>query len=709
MPNRENLKLVPFTEQDKKSDETPEYKQKLTITPYFEMQKIDIIDLWGQLKKQREPFESEWKLLDNVYDGEIDHIQGQQFNIHYGIMSEKIDNAVNRIDLAFFDGERIFDVSARPDFEKAGGADVCQNQSDFLDYTNEEIIKPREQVNLSFHSAALKGNGWLFGTRRVKKVPQRERRKFKGTPKYLIMQPDGNFKETTKRLAEKYTKDTGEPYKYENKGLEEFLKAFPDYEGTGYLKKLDEGKEVKIVAQYDEVVYNDPHFETVDLMDLWIDKDVDCLEDIANTKLIVHRKEYTYWELRKLQDDGIFDNVDDLLFEHDENGVTSTVIPDAENLKYDILRCTYKTKVSDGANIEERFIFWIAERNNILLAVERFEHDRIKTEYIPFFVKKKKKGLYQPGIGKDLVDDNISLDLMVNFTLQVLYLHSMVTPICDSESSTAEQFMNREFVNGYPIYKDKSDVPLDFLQNHMKYPDVASILAMMNKLEARAGTKANVTPGMEGKENPNDPSAPGNKTIALLGESNYNFKKYVHTLAQNFNEIGYIELAIYHQMDKDKIPFRRSKGTEFGEITRDELVMRTEIQTQAMVFAIDKLNEKRELIAFMQVMRPEMRDMKQITALDRFITKAWSPKLRSNVDLMFPELEDVEREKLMIAMQAVHGYMTAQQKVAQDSGAMPQLDAGPLMQQLNQMFADYANPPDEKELKKREREAKNPQ
>ena len=114
MERRENIKLEPFSPKDTKEFEEGIYTQKIKMTDYHKQTlKQEINDIHGVLKTQRGKHEEEWDLCDKIYEGHIDAIEGQQFNVHYGIMAEKIDNAVNRCDMAFFDGERIFDISPR--------------------------------------------------------------------------------------------------------------------------------------------------------------------------------------------------------------------------------------------------------------------------------------------------------------------------------------------------------------------------------------------------------------------------------------------------------------------------------------------------------------------------------------------------------------------------------------------------------------------
>lgn len=700
MKRRENIKLMPFTEGDHEAYELNEYHQKLNLTEYHtKTLKIEIIDMWDQLKTARQPFENEWDLNDSIYDGEMKKLEGQMFNVHYGLMAEKIDNAVNRADMAFFDGERIFDISPRPDFEGEGGSNVAQKQSDMLDYANEEVIKPREQAGLMFHSAFLKGNGWLFATRRVKKQKKRDRQVFKGEPKYTIV-VEGQPVEVDEKTAKQHKKDTGQQFSYTNEPLKNFLEEYPDYVDSGYSNKLHEGKEIKIVVTYDEYVYNDPYFECVDLKDFWIDTSVETIFDISETILTVHNKKYTYKELKKLEKDGYFNDVDKVLYETDADETKKQVMANAKTKKYDILRCVYWCKAYETSAEEEKCVFYIAKDRNVMLCGERFEHDRIMTEYLPFYVKKKKKGIYQPGVGKDLVDDNIALDLYMNFTLQMLYLHSVVIPICAEDSPLIEQYHNKELINGRPITKRMTET-IDFLNNHMKPPDVMSNLAMMNKMESRGGEKANITHGMTGKESPTDPSAPASKTLALLSEGNFNFQQYIVRLANSFNQIGYIELAIYHQMEKENIKYKDKKKV-FKEITRDELVAKTEIQTQAMAFAIDKLREKQELVAFYSLMRPEMRDMEQVNSLRRMIGSAWSPKVRANIDKLFPEMNDVKRDKVKVALQAVDTYVRGIVQQSQATGVPTPIDPQELFGSIQQAVSDYANPPDAKEIKKRQ-------
>lgn len=67
---------------------------------------------------------------------------------------------------------------------------------------------------------------------------------------------------------------------------------------------------------------------------------------------------------------------------------------------------------------------------------------------------------------------------------------------------------------------------------------------------------------LSGRESPIDPEAPGNKTIALIQQSNMRIEDYINELRLSFDKLGEDYLALYGQFGPDRLPFASRSQAE---------------------------------------------------------------------------------------------------------------------------------------------------
>lgn len=685
---------IPITPQDKK-------EEKELIPKYFselELNEEDKKRINKEIMKEFECIEKErneaglpekWDALDDQYKGNIEESEDRQFNLHKHTTKVKVDAIAGAETEAFLDADPIFSISPRPEYAKEAGPEVCEKQQDFLDYKFDTTIPIRPELSKVALSAALKGTGILKLTHHIRRVNRKREEVYEG-----------------------------------KEGLKEFKKNWPEEvkKYPSYMKRLEEGGKIQLMVDYKDTVYNDPLPKYVDLKNFFVRLSTPGYEGLKVTKLIVELQEYTWWELKQMENspNGFFD-VDKLKYEWDKRKSKANrtdgdlkLIHNYEDKKYIIMECVYyfKEKEEDKDGEEIRGAFWIGKEREIMIGSIYYPYWGIDSYYFPMYIKQEEDGFYQPGVGEDLTDSNIAEDAMLNFVLEGAWAHNIMTPITDSDD-VEQQFLSKSWTHGIPL-KKRRDESVDFLNKYKQPFDIMGLLNLIQYMGRGGDDVSGVSSLMTGRESDFDPDAPARKTLALLNQSGKNIKKYIINALPTFNAIGNATLQMYYQISKAGRKYRirpeRVVGTNpFNEISRAEMIARTNIQSQAMNFDFDKLNAKRELYAFYQIIRQEpliARNPQAVYVLLKLIIKAWSTITRNKIDELLPPLEQIKQEQFAMINQAVMQYIQAQVMKARASGQQPEFPLEPLVALASELQAEIATAPSKEVLKEREKNAK---
>lgn len=670
-----------FSELELKDD-----KKKLIVA--------DIILEYLAIKKERADahLEEKWQGLDDQDEGNIEESEDRQFNLHKHTTRVKVDAVAGALTEASLDSDPLYSISARPEFAKEGGREVCEHQQDFLDNKIDTVIPMRPEMAKVDYSTALKGTGILKLTHRIKREDRKREEVYEG-----------------------------------KKGAKEFKLAWPEEakKHPEFIEALEKGGKKNWIVSYKDTTYNDPYPQFIDLKNFFVRLDTNGYEGLKTTKLIVEKQEYTWWELKQMENDPdySFFDVDKLMFEWDKGKKRSDrneekdlkKFTDYKTRKYTILECVFYFKdvgedgkeVKDGKEIKG--VFWLGEEREVMIGSIYYPYWGLDSYYFPKYIKHKVSGFYQPGVGEDLTDSNIAEDALLNFILEGAWSHNIFTPITDSDEIEA-QFLNKQWTHGIPIKKKKQEF-LDFLNKYKQPFDINGLVGLLQYLVRGDDDVSGVSSLMTGRESEFDPSAPGIKTMALLRESGKNIKRYILNALPMFNEVGNALLQIYYQISKAGRKYRirpeRVVGDNpFDELSRAEMVARTNIESRAMTFDFDKLNAKREVWALYQMIRPELlisRDPKIIHFFLKLIIKSWGPMFKNAVDELLPPLEQLKKEEMQLVNQALVGFIQAQVLKAKTTGQEPEFPLEPLMALVAQTRKEMATPPTKEEVKAREK------
>lgn len=696
------LKIESNSALDKRIEENqvPVYMERLELSEEQKkrLQK-EIWAEWEAIKQERseDKIDELFEALDNQYDGVLEEDEVRQFNIDRGITQVKVDKVVSLIMQSFMDSDPKYSISPRPEFAKEGGIEICEKQSDFID-DRLDNLPFRDNEGMVVHNSVLKGLGILKVTHKIKREKRRREERYKGNPMPVIDPNTGQVRidpATNKPLIR-------------NKGLEEFLQNWPsaikDY--PGFVKKLMEGEEINIIATYKETTYNDPEFKSVDPKNFYVRKNTEGYEGLKVTKLTVERVSYSWWDLKREEKENNFYDVDRL--SHAEGNLDKATLKEFENKNYDILECIYYFKLKEGDEEEVKLVLWFDEETKVNIGAIMYPYFNIDCYYIPHYILKKKPGFYQPGIGQRLTGSSIAENAILNFTLEGAWLTNTVTPIT-KDQDIVDQFLERRFMQGLPINAKPGDI--DFLNKYMRPMDVGGMLNLLQYLIMSDDDKSGVSSLMSGRESPIDPTAPAEKTIALLQESGINIKEFQLNISPAFNEIGYIVLNLYYQISKEarkyRLPSDKVVGNDpFAEITRNELAIRTNLQVQATTYDFDKLNQKRETVALYTLLRQEpliVQNPEAVHYILRTIVKSWGQVWKNTVDNLLPTLGELKQKQLMVTIQAIDTYIKAKVQEAKVTGIPPEFDIRQLLPMIQQLVSEIATPPPEAVQKAREK------
>lgn len=670
-------------------NEIPEYKTEIELT---DEEKTRIVkEIEAELAAIDKEYDAaglldKWDALDKQYEGEMREIENMQFSVAVKTTAIKINAVVRSMMEAFFEGDQIFTATARPDFaDEENMDDILEKQANFLDYKIDEVIPLEEEMCLVAHSATLKNGGILKLSMKHKRRPRKME----------------------------------ECYKGDEEGLKSFLRAYPsaETEYPEYVKALKAGKDLKLIVKYDEIVYDDPLPQYVDLKNFRIRLNTDGLDGFRDAYLKAERKEYTYWQLLQEEKEERLYDIDKLTYKQSDDKNSAPVrIDNYANEIYYLWECVFWTKLP-GSDEYTECVFHINRERQTMHGSFNYPYWGVDTYYIPFYVKRKKKGAFQPGIGEDLTDSNLVENMLLCFLLEGAYASNLITPITRKGSIVAQQFKEKRWTHGVPLeYENKNEMP-DFLSKYMKPSNTAELLGLLTYLKQGQGEVSGVNESFAtGNADPIDPTAPASKTRDLLQQSGLNIRDYMKRFAMSFNYLGAALMSMYYQRGQDQFKYRLppeqtalGKVNPFATISRAEMSAKTNFQTQALVFDTDKLTAKKEDYALYQIMRSEpliARNEEQVYNLVRNIIKGWSPKWRNNINKIFPPLEEFKKQRLLVAVAAIKVYVEQQKAIAAATNVAPDPNPAGLLDIMNTMLKEMATPPSEEEIKQREAEAK---
>lgn len=700
----------------KERGDDPVFKEKFDLTEaQIDRLRTEIFDGYKRLQEEREAnkFDQEYDTREAQYAGEMEDDTGLEFNQNVPITQVKVD-ALSRLSLkAFMESDPKFTITPRPAFARKDQWDVITNrQSDYLDYKLDEEIDIVSPLRKVLHQAILHTVGILKMSYEYLKKQRRREEFYSGR-----VEAD----------------DRGQPTQ---PGLIAFLKQYPEAikpgsQGHAELKRLIEREDVTFKSRFWEVVYDDPNPSFVSIKDLFVPYSCEGYIGLCDEKLIIERQAFTWWQLKKYEKNGDFENVDKCKTQitEDENKPKST--PSADEGKsdyrtwdYTVLEATYwfnteagdDDKSSDDPETEVRIKCWFDVKSKAFLGAITYPYDAVDSDYIPFYCEDKKPGFYKGEFAKKLASSHLTQNAVLNLMLTESWQELVTTPIVPEGSPIVDQFLSKRWKPGVPIELPlgtlNRDDALDFLDKPQRAV-AGQLLPIIMYLARQDDLRTGINDAAAtGNTDPTDPTAPAAKTAMLLQQSGINISDYINCLLPSFNRVGEIILQMTYQMAKKSRSFRtrqlQSKvvgGEIFGDISRDDMIAKTNIQSRAAGFDFDKLNEKRENLALFQLMFPILSQTglgspQAVYTLCRTLVQTWSPLWKNKVDTIIVDPATFQQDQFKICVQALGLYMQGITKQAQVTGVPPKPDMQQFLAMATQMMKSAVAIPPKQEAGK---------
>lgn len=603
--------------------------------------------------------------MDNQYLGIMPRRANQTFNLDCGVTKVKEDDIVRSIDDAHWAQDPIVSVSPRPGFAKGQGIEVCEQQEEFIDYALDEVIPFKEPFRLASSAAVRKKVGFIKWTHRVRKEWRDREETYIGKNDKVPTQ-DGQVMVS-------------------NKGVEDFMLAHreeveKDPEAHKWIiDDLMAEKTVKINVKYQEVVYNDPFPTFVNNKNFYARVTTSGYLGLCEAYMIAEKINFTFHELKKLEKEHGFVNIDKLIQDADGEEIEGK-----KDETFDVFEVVIDYKINKEDEETKKVVAFISDEKQLFLGGINYPFTTIDCYYVPHYVGAG-IGLYKDGVNEFLSDIHVTLNAILNFILEGAYISNTITPIADPASEIIKQWKSRAYGHGIPIKANPKDI--DFLSNKLRPLDLGGLLKLWAELWKIADNISRVSSLRTGRESPLDPNAPGNKTIALLEESGKGVADYIELISSGFSIDAMIILRIYYEMGLQKHEYvsKRQKevsGVEPKSISQSALIAKTNIQSQAYTYDFNKQNLKRETVAFNQMLRTEPLFESNPEGKYywlRYMTKIWSPTLKNMVDKILPPPQQFQQKQAQLAMQGVKAYFDQMVAKAKTSGEQPELDPKALM------------------------------
>jgi len=634
---------------------------------------------------------SKWKERDAQYDGDMEANKVIPFNLHVHQSKIKVDAITRSIKEAFLDGEKVVDVTPRPDSGRKDGYEVAEKQSDYIDYSMDEEVKPHNAFDKIIKSSLKKFVGigklsWAY-----RREQRRREERYTGKNNYNIQ---------------------GNRITVSNDGLEQFFNSYPEAKNPetpefkkykGYIRKLLDEKQIDIVVNYKDVIENNAKFEHIKIENFYVRNACNYNEGLRTEHCIGELQSYTYWELKKKEKNDEFENVDSL-FAVNQDG-KETFAEGFKTESQEVIEGTYYFKLKEDDEEEVKLKVWFGKEKKQFLGAILYPYYAFDCDYLGFWVELNEYGFYGDcrSVMYNIKDSNLAQNILLNLALYGLYVRNTITPIVQDGTEVANQIADNTLTAGRPIIVDELTDDVNKAIGFVQWPnfDLRSAMTLMELLRRDDSDTSKVSDLTSGRESSVDPSAPAAKTLALLQQSGLGVKEYIRVFLPSFNDFCTMLLQITYQMSQDDRKYkirRKSEGITgadpFGSISRDEMIMKTTVQARAANFIFDKIAEKQEASAGYNVIMndPYARQQPAVLfeALKTFLS-VLGPHWKNLVDKM-PQPEDFQKQQNMVAMQAT--MMALQQMAAQakNTGVQPDLDLNKIAQQITQAQAIAYNP-----------------
>lgn len=148
---------------------------------------------------------------------------------------------------------------------------------------------------------------------------------------------------------------------------------------------------------------------------------------------------------------------------------------------------------------------------------------------------------------------------------------------------------------------------------------------------------------LSGRESPLDPDAPGNKTIALIQQSNMRIEDYINEIRLGFDELGDHALSLYYQRGPEEIKYQSKE--EVKSIRRKMIRRDIKLKTHGVTATMNPEIEFAKALQWFTILKEEPQIGADPDKRRNLLNRLMLAGRLEGRDELLPDKQEVEEEK----------------------------------------------------------------
>lgn len=185
------------------------------------------------------------------------------------------------------------------------------------------------------------------------------------------------------------------------------------------------------------------------------------------------------------------------------------------------------------------------------------------------------------------------------------------------------------------------DHPDQFSQLPIQASDKSASSGRRQELVRYAEMLIGPTQLLSGRESPQDPNAPGNKTIALIQQSNMRIEDYINEFRQGFDELGDILVSLYYQFGDGMLSYADKQGAS-QTLARDILAGLPKMSTHGVTANLSPEIEFAKAMQWFQLLMPVPEISGSPTRRRELLSRLMMAGRLPDKDSLLPTVQEVQ-------------------------------------------------------------------
>jgi hypothetical protein len=558
------------------------------------------------------------------------------YNICVPITPKNVDACVSQTEEAFEDVDPKWTILTPPDKNMVEARDI---QEKILDYYSDTEMEDEEAWTKVYHDAFLLGTGWLCMVFKREFIKVRDYVEYDNLDKFKLDYPDDWVK-------------------------------YPRY-----VEALTNGKQVKIIVEYNQEVCRSAKPEHCAWEDIYVPLKTNGLKGMLKCRLIARYVPMRWEEIYINETQGDYrKGISEILKKKmgSDGNMSEDIDPEYEKKTFDTFEVQYFVDI-DNDGIEERCLFNIEKSHKLGMRDIRYPYNHNRPYAIPYYIQNTYDGIYQQGLGEKLQYINIALNAAINQILNASAIANSLSLKVRKDSDAVRALYEHQWYPGSILELMNPD---DVSQFNFATPNLSSLINLFALLERFGEDVSGIVNYTMGQESQADPEAPASKTIALMRKAEIKLRRYIKCLKRSNNEAGYQALRlIYQYVPKNRIA--KILGIDEQKINQ---VFQYPLKaiTQSSGFAIEKLFEKRDNMEMLNLLMKDPivgQDPKRRVVGYRILAKDWGSNWDKKIEYIVPTVDELKKEEEQKAQDSItkkQEFLKQAIQEALDKGANPE-------------------------------------